>query len=181
MGERTSRGMVSALIDHKIIPYVFDISRQPILFRELLKINKMYIDGTIEGKMPGFKLKLFRFYILFLLLWHLILLPLIAIFHSLLAKLDCHLSIILAGLATIIFFASFSIFKGWMIERVTLKLIKEAWRIHFPHFDYDKHASQVAAIYAKAEEQEIPRKELRLFVLNHLLSEKTPSGHTEEY
>ena len=47
--------------DEKIIPYIFTLADGPLLFRDLLKTNKMYQDGLkLEGKIPGFKMSVGR-------------------------------------------------------------------------------------------------------------------------
>ena len=72
--------------DEKIIPYTFALSDDPMLFRDLLKTNKMYQEGLkLEGKIPGFRLSIGRRYLVFIALWHLILLPAPALFHTVLA------------------------------------------------------------------------------------------------
>ncbi len=161
---------VSHLMDEKIIPYVFTLSDSPMLFRDLLQTNKMYQDGLkLEGKIPGFRMSIGKSYIVFIALWHLILLPSSAIFHSALAKIDCHLLIIMAVLFTGMFFASYAIFKEYLIDSVALKIIKKGWMNHFPHFDYNLHAKEVAKIYSEALDKEIPHKNLQLYILDRLV------------
>ena len=157
-------------MDEKIIPYIFTLSDSPLLFRDLLQTNKMYQDGLkLEGKIPGFRMSIGKSYIVFIALWHLILLPGSAIFHSALAKIDCHLLIIMAVLFTGMFFASYAMFKEYLIDSVALKIIKKGWENHFPHFDYDLHAKEVAKIYSEALDKEIPHKNLHLYILDRLV------------
>lgn len=159
--------------DEKIIPYIFTLSDGPMLFRDLLKTNKMYQDGLkLEGKIPGFRMSVGRSYVVFIAIWHLIILPISAILHSKLAKIDCHLLIIMAVLFTGMFFATYAIFKEYLIDTVALKIIKSAWENHFPHFDYDLHAKEVAQIYSEALEKEVPHKNMQLYILDRLI---TPS------
>lgn len=157
--------------DEKIIPYVFTLSDGPMLFRDLLKTNKMYQDGLkLEGKIPGFRLSTGRSYIVFIALWHLIILPASIILHSMLAKIDCHLLIIMAVLFTGMFFATYALFKEYLIDAVAVKILKNAWENHFPHFDYDLHAKEVAKIYSEALEKEIPHKNMQLYILDQLVA-----------
>ncbi|MFZ2889591.1 hypothetical protein [Sulfuricurvum sp.] len=159
--------------DEKIIPYVFSLSDGPMLFRDLLKTNKMYQEGLkLEGKIPGFRLSIGRSYIVFIAVWHLILLPSSALFHKVLAKIDCHLLILMAILFTGMFFATYAIFKEYLIDTVALKIIRKAWENHFPHFDYDLHAKEVAKIYSEALEKEIPHKNMQLYILDKLVENK---------
>lgn len=167
-----------ARIEERVLAFAFTVSDQPILFRELLKINKMHEDGTLEGKMPGFRVRLWRLYLLFFALWNIILLPASIILHPLLAKIDCHLAIVMATLMTLLFFSTFSLFHALLVERISIRLIKRAWAVHFPYFGYEQHRQELAMIYAKAEEQEIARKDLRLFVLNSLLHKEQPADPT---
>ena len=158
-------------IQNKIIDYVFEVSKRPLSFIELLKINKIYDDKMkIEGNIPGLRLILWRVYLVFIILWNLVILPIVAITHALLAKLDCHLSILAAIVFTLLFFGTFTIFKEWLFEQVTLKLLKKEWRHHFEFFDYEKYHKTVANIYSEALEKGIAKSELRLFIFNNLSS-----------
>lgn len=160
------------LVDKYIVPYVFTPSNEPLLFRELLKANKMYDDGlNLEGKIPGTRVRIGRNIIVFLILWHIILLPLSALFHRELAKIDCHLLIIAAVIFTGFFFGTYSMFKAWLVDRVSLKIIKEAWHNHYPHFAYEKHHRQVSRLYGKALDKELPAKEIQLYILDHMIEE----------
>lgn len=159
--------------DEKIIPYVFTLSDEPMLLRDLLKTNKMYQDGLkLEGKIPGFRLSIGRSYLVFIALWHLILLPASALFHTVLAKIDCHLLILMAILFTGMFFATYAIFKEYLIDTVALRIIKNGWENHFPHFDYDVHTKEVAKIYSEALEKEVPHKNLQLYILDKLVENR---------
>ncbi len=156
-------------IGDKIVDYVFDISDRPMSFIELLKTNKLYDDKMhLEGNIAGFKINKFKAYLVFFILWNLIILPVVGIFHSLIAKLDCHISIILAIIFTLLFFASFSIFKEWLYEQATLKQLKNNWPHHFPIFSYEKNHKLITQIYTEAIEKEIPQHELRVFIFDKL-------------
>ena len=159
-------------IDNVIVPFVFTQNDEPLLFRELLKSNKMYDDGlNLEGKIPGTRIRIGRNILVFLLTWNVILLPISIIFHKLLVKIDCHILIITSVIFTGLFFATYSIFKAWMIDRVALKTIKEAWHNHYPHFAYAKHHKQVSRLYGQALDKELPNKEIQLYILDHMIEE----------
>ena len=161
------------LAEQKIIPYVFKISKQPMLFRELLQANKLYNDGmAVEGNIPGFKIRLSRAYFVFILLWHIIIIPGAYLFHGALADINCHLSILLAIAFTSILFASFPVFKANLVDIVTKKIIKQAWKNHFPHFGYDAHHIEVSNLYSEAIEKEVPPRDMQLFILNQMVSDK---------
>lgn len=166
--------MLETIIDQKILPFMFKLSEQPMLYRELLKANKLYDDGLkLEGKVPGMKIRIGRTILIFAVLWHLFfVVPGMGLFHDELTKMDCHLAIVLAVLFTGFFFASYFVFKEWVIERMAQHQIRQAWKNHFAHFDYDLHHREVAALYSKAIEDEIPNKELQLYILNNMISDK---------
>ena len=167
------RTNTSALMQEKIIPYIFTLSDSPMLLRELLHTNKMYQDGLkLEGNVPGFRMSIGKSYIVFIVLWHAIIIIPAILFHAKLAKLDCHLLMIMAILFTGMFFATYSIFKEYLIDTVALKIVKKGWANHFPHFDYDRHAKEVAIIYADALEKEIPHKNMQLYILEKLVEER---------
>ena len=162
------------IVDQKILPYIFKVSEQPMLYRELLKANKLYDDKMrLEGNVPGMRIRIGRAILIYAVLWHIFfIIPASAIFHIPLAKLDCHLSIILAVVVTGFFFATYFMFKEWVIDRMTLKRIKEAWSNHFTHFDYNLHHQEVSELYADALDHDVPSKEMQLYILNKLVGEK---------
>jgi hypothetical protein len=124
--------------------------------------------------MAGFKTNLARLYIIFLLFWHILIIPTLIFFHFLLVnvkiEMDCHLSIIFAVIFTILFFSSFTIYRDWLVHRVAIKLIKKGWQNHFPHFDFDKNSEEVSKIYSRALEDGIKNKDLELYVINNLIT-----------
>ncbi len=157
-------------VDEKIIPYVCTCSKHPMRFVELLKSNKAYIDGLDPSvTIPGFRLSTIRLYIVYFILWNVIIIPVSLIFHTFLAKLDCHLSIVLAIIFTLIFFGTFQIFKEWLIHRVAEKIIKKAWQNHLPHFNYEKYRYKVAEIYGEAIDKEIPKYEIERYIIDRMV------------
>ncbi|MDP3266871.1 MAG: hypothetical protein Q8M39_08585 [Sulfuricurvum sp.] len=164
---------VNTLMQDKIMPYIFTLSDSPMLLRELLHTNKMYQDGLkLEGNVPGFRMSVGRSYLVFIALWHAIIIIPAIFFHAKLEKLDCHLLMIMAILFTGMFFATYAIFKEYLIDTVALKILKKGWENHFPHFDYDRHAKEVALIYADALEKEVPHKNMQLYILENLIDRK---------
>lgn len=168
-----TKSQINDIIDKKIIPYVFTLSDSPMLFRDLLRTNKMYQEGLkLEGNIPGFRFSVGKSYIVFIALWHIIMLPLAFLFHKALAKIDCHLLIIMAIVFTGMFFAMYAIFKEYLIDAVAHKILKRGWENHFPHFSYKLHSSEVAGLYADALDKEIPHKELQLYIFEKLIEGK---------
>ncbi|MDD2838221.1 MAG: hypothetical protein AB7U44_03490 [Sulfuricurvum sp.] len=167
------RSSMRRFTEEKIIPYTFTLNDEPMLFRDMLKTNKMYQDGLkLEGNIPGFRMSIGRSYLVFIGLWHIIILPVSIAFHPLLAKIDCHLLILMAILFTGMFFATYAMFKEYLIDKVALRIIQNAWENHFPHFDYTLHAKEVAKIYSEALEKEVPHKNMQLYILDRLVEAK---------
>ena len=63
-------------------------------------------------------------------------------------------------------------FKIWARKAVSKELIKKAWSVHFPYFSYEKYSTKIEMIYNEAVKNEIPRKDLEQYVLEHLLNLK---------
>ena len=161
---------IKSFMHNKIIPFVFKISEQPMLFKELMHANKIYNDGmNLEYNMKGFRTRLGRIYFVYFAIVFFITVPLSIIFHTQLAKIDCHALIISSIVFTIALFLSFTLFKSWLIEEVSKKLIQEAWKNHFPHFDYAKNCLKVSKIYAEALEVGIKNKDLQHHIITKMV------------
>ncbi len=157
----------------KITPFVFKISEQPMRFQELMHANKIYNEGmNLEYNMTGFRIRLGRVYFVFFILALFIITPPSALFHSYLAKIDCHALIILSIIFTVLLFSTFALFKSWLIEQVSKQLITEAWKNHFPHFDYEKNTQKVSSIYSEALEIGIKNKDLQRHIITKMVSEE---------
>jgi hypothetical protein len=85
--------------------------------------------------------------------------------------MNFHFSVLGAVLVTSAVFVGFDFFKSWIRDAITLKLIKKAWLVHFPYFSYDKYSKKVEDIYNKSLKNEIPKKDLQLYVMDKLLEE----------
>ena len=166
--------MLDTLIENRLLPVMFKLSEEPMLYRELLHANRLYDQGyKLEGNISGMRIRVGRTILIFAILWHIaFILPGMALYHHELAKMDCHLGIILAVVFTGFFFSSYFVFKEWAIERMAQQQIRKAWKNHFTHFDYKLHHREVAALYSKALEDEIPTKELQLYILNNMIRDK---------
>ncbi len=158
-------------INNKIIPKVFTLSKEPMLYRDLMVANKLFNDGRrLEGNISGMKLSVFKNITLFVAVWHIIIvLPMMIAFHVGSTKINCHISIISAVIFTIMFFATYFIYKDFLIQRSAQLLIKKAWLNHFAHFNYEKYRFKVSTFYAKALENEIPIKKMQVHILNELV------------
>lgn len=154
----------------KIISYIFNISKQPVLFHQLLHANKLYNEGMhLDGKKLGFRLKMGRAYLVFLIVAHLFIIPAAIVLHSFFAILDCHASIISAIIFTAVVFICFGLFKEWLEDEIAKKRIIEAWSVHFPLFSYEEYNEKVCKIYEEALLQDIQKKDLEQFVLDKLI------------
>ncbi|WP_353661304.1 hypothetical protein [Hydrogenimonas sp. SS33] len=156
-------------IDEKLLPFLFTRPKHPMRFNELMRANKLLVsDLPLEGQIPGVKLRLARAYLFMIVVWNLALIPLAMIFHKLLAKIDCHIAIILAVFFTLFFFGVLQIFKQWATERMAERMIKEAWKIHFPYYDYDQYHEKVAKFYDDAVERGVTGANLEMYIMNAL-------------
>lgn len=157
----------------KILPFTFKVSEQPMLFKELMHANMIYNDGmNLEYNMKGFRVRLGRIYFVFFLLWLSLLTPPSLIFHTLLAKIDCHALILSSIVFTVLFFSTFALFKTWLIELISKQIITQAWKNHFPHFDYEKNSKKVSKFYAQAIESGVTNKDLQLHIITKMVSEE---------
>ena len=157
-------------IEKKLIPYIFIVSSNPILFHDLLEANRQLKDRlTPNSGALGYKIKLKNLYISFLTLIHLFfIIPGVALFHKPLAKLDCHLSIILAVVITGAIFIGFTAFRELLVEKISALRVEEGWRLHFPLFDYEVYSQKVADIYTKAVKKKVSRGELEFYIMGEL-------------
>ena len=160
---------MSGLIERYILPYVFKVTPTPLRFKELLVANRVYQEGmNLENSIHGFKMRLGRTYFIFFLLWFLILLPVSAILHSALAEINTHILIIMTALLTGAFFISFSMFREYLIDRISLQIITKAWERHLGLFDFDEYSKDVATFYGQAVEEEIGIGDLQRFIFDKL-------------
>jgi len=156
-------------IKKKIISYIYNISKQPVKLNELLEANLLFNEGMkLDGTRLGFRLRTGRAYLVFMVLIHIILIPLSFILHELFAILDCHASIIVAVIATAFLFGIFNVFKDWTRDTVTKERIKKMWVLHFPHFPYDEFNEEVSNIYDKAKDEDIKQVDLERYILDNL-------------
>lgn len=154
----------------KILPYVFKVSKQPVLLAEMLQANKMHCEGMrVNESKLGFHLNAGKAHFVFFIICNLFIIPLVGIFHSLLTKVEAHLLILIVIASAWVVSAFFISYKEWLHRMMTSQQIENAWSLHLPHFSYKEHREEVAHIYAEAVKKEIPRKELELFVLNKLV------------
>lgn len=164
---------MNRLLDLYILPFVFKVTPTPLRFKELLVANRVYEEGmNLENNIHGFKMRLGRTYFIFFILWLLLLIPISALLHSLLAKMDTHVLIILTALLTGAFFITFSMFREFLIDRIALKIIQKSWERHLAMFDFSEYSKSVATIYGEAVEEEVAIGDLQRFIFDKLSTSK---------
>ena len=155
-----------------IIKNIFFVSKQPVLFRDLLEANALFNEGMlVDGAKLNFRFNHVKLYQIYALICFVVLFPLLIITHHFLAKADAHISIIATTIVTSAVFIGFDMFKIWARKAVSKELIKKAWSVHFPYFSYEKYSTKVEMIYNEAVKNEIPRKDLEQYVLERLVAQ----------
>ncbi len=160
--------MFEKLLD-KIVDIVFEKPKYPMRFRELMEANRILIDNLEVSNIPGLKFCRLKLYAIYFVLWNVLIIPLTLIFHPFLAKMDCHMAIVLAIIFTLLFFGTYKIFENRIKERAALRLIQEGWKNYLPHFPYEKYHQEVAQIYKEAIDRDIPKQKMEQFIIDRLI------------
>ena len=156
-------------LKEKLISYIYNISKQPVKFHTLLEANQLFNEGMkLDGTILGFRLRLGRAYLVFILLAHFLIIPVALISHSLFRILDCHASILVAVFFTAWLFGIFSFFKEWTRDSVTRQRIKTAWELQFPFFAYEEYNTIVNTIFEQSQKEDIKKKDLEAYILDKL-------------
>lgn len=156
-------------IKEKILDYIYIVSKQPILLRDLLIANRQYKEGMhVDPAKLGFRIKLSRAYLVYMGIILGILIPLSGLTHKPLADIDSHISIVGAVAITAIIFIGFNFFRAKMRDAITIELIKRSWKLHFPFFSYDEYSMKIEEIFEQSLKEEISKRELEKYILNKL-------------
>ncbi len=156
----------------KILKFVFKTSNQPIRFKDLLVANAYHNEGMhVDPEKLGFRMKIKNAYIVYAIVSMVVLLPLLAITHTIFEKIDFHASIVGTALATSAFFIGFQYFHACIKDKMAKQRIKEAWEIHFPYFSYEKYSKKVEDIFNEAMRKEIKKNDLQSYVMSRLSEE----------
>ena len=143
-------------IKDKILEYVYTISKQPILLKDLLVANRQHNDGMhVDPAKLGFRIRLVRAYIVYIAIVLGILVPISLLTHKPLAVIDPHISIVGAMVITAAIFIGFNFFRDRMRDTVTKELIKRSWKLHFPFFSYEEYSLKIDNIFDQAMSDEI--------------------------
>ena len=156
-------------IKNKILEYVYTISKQPILLKDLLVANRQHSDGMhVDPAKLGFRIRLVRAYIVYIGLVLAVVVPITLLTHKPLAKIDAHISIIGAMIITAAIFIGFNFFRDRMRDSITKELIKRSWKLHFPYFSYEEYSEKIEEIFEKSIKEEISKRDLEKYIKDNL-------------
>lgn len=156
-------------LKNRVLEYVYTISKQPVLLKDLLVANRQHNDGMhVDPAKLGFRIRLIRAYIVYIALVLVILVPISLLTHKPLAKIDPHISILGAMVITAAIFMGFNFFRDRMRDSITKELIKRSWRLHFPFFSYDEYSEKIDDIFEKSLKDEITKRDLEKYILDNL-------------
>ncbi len=159
-------------LNKKIVDYVYVVSKQPVLYRDLLRANLLFNEGMyIDPAILNFRKNIKKAYISYGLICFAIFTPLLLLTHTLFTKIDFHISIVGTIFATSFIFIGFDFFKDWIRTEISRRQIKEAWKLHFPYFPYEKYSQKVELIYQKALKEEVSKKDLEKYVMDNLIKD----------
>ena len=156
-------------IKNKILEYVYTISKQPILLKDLLVANRQHLDGMhVDPAKLGFRIKLVRAYIVYIGLVLAVLVPISLLTHKPLIKIDPHVSIVGAMIITAAIFMGFNFFRDRMRDSVTKELIKRSWKLHFPFFSYEEYSHKIDEIFESTMKEKKKKRDLEKYILDSL-------------
>lgn len=156
----------------KIINYIYILSKQPILLRDLLEANRQFNEGMhVDPAKLGFRLKLGRAYLVYIMIVLAILVPISTILHYPLANIDPHISILGAMIITAIIFMGFNFFRSKMRDIISYRQIKKSWQLRFPYFPYHEYNKKIEEIYLQALKNEVSKKDLEKYILDNLVED----------
>ena len=156
-------------IKDKILQYVYIISKQPIILKDLLVANRPHNEGMhVDPAKLGFRIRLIRAYIVYIGIVLAILIPASLLTHKPLAKVDAHISIVGAMIITAAIFMGFNFFRDRMRDTVTKELIKRSWKLHFPFFSYEEYSHKIDEIFEDAMRDEVSKRDLEKYILENL-------------
>ena len=156
-------------IRNKILEYVYTISKQPILLKDLLVANRQHNDGMhVDPAKLGFRIRLIRAYIVYIVGVLMVLVPISFLTHKEMERLNPHISIIASMFITAAIFIGFNFFRDKMRDTMTKELIIRSWKLHFPFFSYEEYSEKIDEIFEKAMKEEISKRDLEKYILDNL-------------
>ncbi len=158
-------------ITKRVLNYIFTRSKQPVLLKDLLVATKQYNQGMeVDAGRLGFRLKLSRAYIVYIILVCLVLIPVSLLTHTALAKIDSHISIVGGMVITALIFMGFNFFKDKVVELMTKEVITRAWSLHFPYFAFEEYSKKFVKIFDQAMKEEVSKRDLQKYILEKISS-----------
>ncbi len=149
--------------------YIYIISKQPILLKDLLVANRQHSEGMhVDPAKLGFRIRLVRAYIVYIGIVLSVVIPVSLLTHRPLAKIDAHISIVGAMIITAVIFIGFNFFRDRLRDTITKELIKRSWKLHFPFFSYEEYSDKIDEIFGKAMKDEVSKRDLEKYILEKL-------------
>ena len=156
-------------IKNKVLEYIYIISKQPILLKDLLVANRQHNEGMhVDPAKLGFRIRLVRAYIVYIGIVLAVIIPISLLTHKPLAKIDAHISILGSMIITAVIFIGFNFFRDRLRDTITKELIKRSWKLHFPFFSYEEYSSKIDEIFGKAMKDEVSKRDLEKYILDKL-------------
>ena len=156
-------------IKDRILEYIYTISKQPILLKDLLVANRQHNEGMhVDPAKLGFRIRLVRAYIVYIGIVLAVIIPISLLTHKPLAKIDAHISILGSMIITAVIFIGFNFFRDRLRDTITKELIKRSWKLHFPFFSYEEYSSKIDEIFGKAMKDEVSKRDLEKYILDKL-------------
>jgi hypothetical protein len=156
-------------LKEKVLANSFIVSQQPVQYKDLLRANALFNEGMhVDPAVLNFRLQLSNAYLIYAAICAVILIPIVAITHVIFINVDFHISILGTIFATSCVFVGFHLFQDWLRSTMTARLIQKAWKLHFPHFSYEKNSKKVEEIYNELVKNEVPKKEWERYILDRL-------------
>ena len=156
-------------IKNTLLEYIYIISKQPILLKDLLVANRQHNEGMhVDPAKLGFRIRLVRAYIVYIGIVLAVIIPISLLTHKPLAKIDAHISILGSMIITAVIFIGFNFFRDRLRDTITKELIKRSWKLHFPFFSYEEYSSKIDEIFGKAMKYEVSKRDLEKYILDKL-------------
>lgn len=158
-------------LQDKILNYIFKTSNRSVRFKDLLLANALFNEGMhVDPAKLRFRMIIKNTYLVYAAFCLIILIPVLAILHTVFEHIDFHVSILGTALVTSVIFIGFQYFYSCVRDQMTLKIIKSAWSMHFPYFSYEKYNKEVEKIFNEAMKKEVKKNDLQQYVMDHLSS-----------
>ena len=157
----------------KVLNYCFNISKQPVLLKDLLIANRQFNEKLqVDNVKLGYRLKIGRAYLVYIAIISVFAIPVALLTHKGFAAMDMHVSLVASIFFTATIFICFNFFRIWLKDQMAQKVIRAAWTIHFPYFAYDEYRYKIEEFFESAMREEVSRKDLEKYILDKLVSEQ---------